>query len=131
MPSINRHFKIENWFMVAVLLGPIILGVASAFVLPWVLSSREDSASKSARPVESDQAAITAAKQAWYSIYEKTGNSSYSALSTSMFEPYSASLDSGTWTVRGSIPNNYHGEFLVTQVLQSNGGVSVRVEGSR
>jgi hypothetical protein len=38
MASINRHFKLEGWVMVAVFAAPLVVGIAAAFILPTLLT---------------------------------------------------------------------------------------------
>jgi hypothetical protein len=79
-------------------------------------------------PVTSPEAAVQSAQRAWRSIYEKTRAPVYSPAATEQFVPYTAVSANGVWTVRGTIPNHYRGEFLVTTVRQSDGGASVIVQ---
>jgi hypothetical protein len=41
MSSINRHFKRENWYMVAMFAVPAVLGLVAAIVLPDLLARTE------------------------------------------------------------------------------------------
>ena len=36
MASINRHFKLEGWLMVAAIALPLVLGIAAAVLVPFV-----------------------------------------------------------------------------------------------
>jgi hypothetical protein len=78
-------------------------------------------------PVTSEVAAIAAAKSAWESIRDKSNLPVYRNEEAKRFEPYSATLKDGVWTVRGTIPAGYHGQTLVTTVRQDNGVVLVQV----
>jgi predicted small lipoprotein YifL len=76
-------------------------------------------------PVLTPEAAITTAKQAWQSIHDKHPLPQYDQKETSRFEPYTATLQDGVWTVKGTIPPEYHGTALVTTVRKDTGAVSV------
>jgi hypothetical protein len=97
---------------------------AALGVLPIVFAC--SSASNDA-PVTTADAAISSAKQAWQSIYEKKTSPAYSKESAARFEPYTATFKDGVWHVRGSVPPGYQGETLVTTVRRSDGSVSVTV----
>jgi hypothetical protein len=78
--------------------------------------------------VETPEAAIAAARQAWESIHDKASwNHIYSKASTRKFEPYTAVLQNGVWIVRGTNPPGYKGRVLETSVRKSDGSVSVNV----
>jgi hypothetical protein len=36
MASINRHFKIESWLMVALFLVPVIFALIAAILVPYI-----------------------------------------------------------------------------------------------
>lgn len=76
-------------------------------------------------PVLTAESAITTAKQAWQSIHDKTSSPLYDPKETTRFEPYTATLEDGVWTVKGTIPPRYHGTTLVTTVRKDTGAVSV------
>ena len=81
--------------------------------------------------VPTAEEAIAKARDAWGSIYDKTGHAIYSEESTAQFEPYTATLENGVWTVRGTIPAGYSGNTLVTTICQSDGAAhaqGVRIE---
>ncbi len=78
--------------------------------------------------VTTPEEAISRARTAWDSIYEKSRwRVVYSKENTAKFEPYTATLEDGTWIVRGTVPRGYHGELLETRVRQKDGQVSVEV----
>lgn len=79
--------------------------------------------------VPTAEEAITEARNAWESIYDKTGYAIFSEENAAQFEPYTATLENGEWTVRGTIPAGYRGDTLVTTICQSNG--FTRVAGVR
>ena len=43
---------------------------------------------------------------------------------TLTFEPYTATLKDGIWTVKGTIPPGYHGYTLVTSVRAADGSAN-------
>ena len=78
--------------------------------------------------VTTAEEAISRARAAWKSIADKTTwRAVYSKENTAKFEPYTATLQDGTWVVRGTVPPGYHGELLETRVSQKDGQVSVEV----
>jgi NTF2 fold immunity protein of polymorphic toxin system component len=77
--------------------------------------------------VETPDAAIAAAKTGWAGIYDKTQRVQYSPSETKKFEPYTATLNNGRWTVKGTVPHGYRGDTLVTTVRASDGSVTVIV----
>ena len=93
-----------------------------AMVSTWACSM----ASHSTHITTAD-AAITAAKEAWESSFEKNQLTEFSRPATSRFEPYTATLKDGVWTVHGTIPVGYHGPILESTVRQSDGSVSTTV----
>jgi hypothetical protein len=79
-------------------------------------------------PVLTSAEAVSRAKSAWKSIYEKNRQRAvYSEESTAKFEPYMATLKDGVWHVRGTVPRGYRGEILETTVRERDGSVSVTV----
>jgi hypothetical protein len=40
MNTPNRHFKTEGWLLPVLLGAPVVLGLAAAFVMPWVSHDR-------------------------------------------------------------------------------------------
>ncbi len=78
-------------------------------------------------PVRTAEAAVEKARKTWAALYEKgSWHKELSPKETARFEPYTASLSSGKWTVRGTIPKKYHGVTLVTTVQQEDGIVQVQ-----
>jgi len=78
-------------------------------------------------PVRTAEAAIEKARKTWAELYEKgSWHKELGPKETARFEPYTASLASGKWTVRGTIPPKYHGVTLVTTVQQEDGIVQVQ-----
>jgi hypothetical protein len=77
------------------------------------------------RHVDTPQGAVVIAKNSWGSVYEKTRSPAFSKVETSRFEPYTATLKDGIWTVQGTIPPGYRGETLVTTVRAVDGFASV------
>lgn len=81
-------------------------------------------------PVNDQASAVALAKEAWAGIYDKTRSPAYSKENTEKFEPYTAVLKDGEWTVRATVPVGYRGSVLETTVRQRDGAVSVTtVEG--
>jgi hypothetical protein len=61
------------------------------------------------RPITTPQAAVAIAKNSWNSVYDKTRSPTYSKEETGRFEPYTATLRDGIWTVKGTVPPGYRG----------------------
>ena len=97
------------------------------FVLATVAVLVAACSSSKQTPVATPDAAIAAAKAAWVGIYDKTQRPEYSPGETNKFEPYTATLSNGTWTVKGTVARGYRGETLVTTVRASDGSVRVTV----
>jgi hypothetical protein len=77
-------------------------------------------------PVNTAEEAVARAKTAWASIGQNASwNTEYSKENTSKFEPYTATLETGVWVVRGTVPSGYRGQMLETRIRQSDGQVSV------
>ena len=77
-------------------------------------------------PVKSRNDAIAAARIGWASVQVKASRREiYSKETRAKFEPYTAELQDGVWTVKGTIPSDYKGTVLVTQVRASDGSVSI------
>jgi hypothetical protein len=79
------------------------------------------------RSITTPQAAVAIAKSSWSSIYDKIRSPAYSKADTARFEPYTATLKDGIWTVQGTIPPGYRGETLVTTVRAVDGFASIAV----
>ena len=75
-------------------------------------------------PITTPEAAIAVAKSGWVGTYDKTHYELYSKKETARFEPYTATLNDGIWTVKGTIPPGYHGYTLVTSVRAADGSAS-------
>lgn len=78
-------------------------------------------------PLDDEKVAIALAKLSWQRIYEKTRSPAYSKESTGKFEPYTAELKDGLWTIRATIPEGYRGEALETLIRQQDWKVAVKV----
>jgi hypothetical protein len=81
--------------------------------------------STSQRHIVTPQGAVAIAKNSWSSVYDKTHSPTYSKAETARFEPYTATLKDGIWTVQGTIPPGYRGETLVTTVRAADGFASI------
>jgi hypothetical protein len=77
------------------------------------------------RPITTPQAAVAIAKNSWRSAYDKVRSPAYSKEETARFEPYTATLKDGIWTVKGTIPPGYRGETLVTTVRAADGFAAI------
>jgi hypothetical protein len=71
--------------------------------------------------------AISRAESAWQSINEKKGNRDevFRPEYVKRFQPYTATLANGIWTVRWTVPSTYKGEILETTIRQIDGATSV------
>jgi len=79
-------------------------------------------------PISTAEAAIAKAKDSWAGVYQKTHDPTLSEESVKRFEPYTATLTDGVWTVRGTIPPDFHGAAPVATVRQADGLASVTSE---
>jgi hypothetical protein len=80
--------------------------------------------------VTTREAAVAAAKHGWESIHRKaTWNETFSKITVTRFEPYSATLNGGVWHVVGTRPRNFDGPMPEAFVCQSDGAVDARVSG--
>jgi hypothetical protein len=86
-----------------------------------LLASACSSSSGADGPVLTADAAIVQAKIYWRGVYEKTRSETFSDASVNRFEPYTAVLADGVWTVRGTIPSDFHGIVPEASVQQSDG----------
>jgi hypothetical protein len=96
----------------------IILAVTSVGLAASCQSARQ-------RPITTPQAAVAIARSSWSSVYDKTRAPTYSKAETARFEPYTATLHDGIWTVKGTTPPGYRGATLVTTVRAANGFASI------
>ena len=102
--------------------------IVAAVLLGLLLLFTACGSSSSDRPVNTAEEAVTRAKAAWASIYEKASwHVAYSKENTAKFEPYTATLENGVWVVRGTVPRNYRGEMPEARVRQNDGQVSAGV----
>jgi hypothetical protein len=76
-------------------------------------------------PVLTPEAAIAKAKISWASVYKKTHSTTFSEETVRRFEPFTAVLASGVWTVRGTTPADFHGTAPEATVHQADGFTSV------
>jgi hypothetical protein len=85
--------------------------------------------SSHATQVDTADAAIHIARQSWESLNEKMNyrDHVYSKQETTKFEPYTAFLGNGIWTVRGTVPPGFKGQMIETTVRQKDGSVSITV----
>lgn len=74
------------------------------------------------------EAAIAKAKESWSGVHRKTHDPTLSEESVKRFEPYTATLTDGVWTVRGTIPTDFHGGAPMATVRQADGLASVTSE---
>jgi hypothetical protein len=74
------------------------------------------------------EAAIAKAKESWAGVYQKTHDPTLSEEAVKRFEPYTATLTDGVWTVRGTVPTDFHGGAPVATVRQADGLASVTSE---
>jgi hypothetical protein len=75
--------------------------------------------------VQDPSSAITAAKDAFASVYQKAHPISESPGHLAQFEPYTAVLKDGVWHVQGTAPQDYGDLLPVASVCQNGGGASV------
>lgn len=83
------------------------------------------SSSKDGEAILTPEAAIAKAKISWVGVYEKTHSATFSEETVRRFEPYTAVLADGVWTVRGTVPPDFHGVVPEATVRQADGGTSV------
>ncbi len=76
-------------------------------------------------PILTGEAAIAKAKGSWVGVYGKTHSATFSDETVRRFEPYTAVLADGVWTVRGTVPAEFHGVVPEATVHQSDGRSSV------
>jgi hypothetical protein len=95
------------------------------------LSALEASCRSASSAIATPGEAIIAARGAWAQFYEKTHMPAFSEQNWASLEPYSATLENGVWTVRGTIPADYTGERYLTTVRASDGAVAVRKQSRR
>jgi hypothetical protein len=76
-------------------------------------------------PILTAEAAIAKAKSSWASVYVKTHSETFSEKTVQRFEPYTAVLADGVWTVRGTVPPDLHDTVPEATVRQADGGTSV------
>jgi hypothetical protein len=87
--------------------------LAFAFVVVYLRDSYLES-----EKVETEAQAIEIARKSWTNIYEKSQHSIFSPVETQRFEPYKAILENDKWMVTGTVPNNYGGELLITEITR-------------
>jgi hypothetical protein len=75
--------------------------------------------------VDSPEAAIAKARAAWTAVHDKTSSSTFDSENISRFEPYTATLVGDVWTVKGTIPTDFHGTVPEATIRQSDGFTSV------
>lgn len=78
-------------------------------------------------PVRSSAAAVATAKAAWSSVHSKVPwEGRYSAANVARFEPYTASLSGGVWTVTGTVVEGISiRDMPLARVRQSDGATDV------
>jgi hypothetical protein len=76
-------------------------------------------------PILTAEAAIAKAKVSWEGVYGKTHSATFSDETVRRFEPYTAVLADGVWTVRGTVPAEFHGVVPEATVHQADGLTSV------
>lgn len=81
--------------------------------------------------VTTANSAIAKARQGWKSVHSKTRYEAYSDENIRRFEPFTATLADGVWTVTPTVPAGYSGEIPVATVRQIDGGTSVTTRRDR
>jgi hypothetical protein len=100
----------------------------SFVVLCMALLASACSSSDGNDSVLTAEAAIAKAKESWAGVYQKTHDPTLSEEAVKRFEPYTATLIDGVWTVRGTVPTDFHGGAPVATVRQADGLASVTSE---
>jgi hypothetical protein len=93
-----------------------------------LLASACSSSNGSDGAVLTPEVAIAKAKESWSGVYRKTHDPTLSEESVKRFEPYTATLADGVWTIRGTMPADFHDGAPIATVRQADGLASVTSE---
>jgi hypothetical protein len=95
---------------------------------PILLASARAPSKYGDDPILTAEAAIAKAKESWAGVHQKTHDPMLSEESVKRFEPYAATLTDDVWTVRGTIPPEFHGAAPIAMVRKADGLASVTSE---
>ena len=63
----------------------------------------------------------------WAAIFAQRADETFSPASIQRFAPYTATLENGTWIVRGTVPADFHGSVPQARVRADDGVTTVQV----
>jgi hypothetical protein len=79
-----------------------------------------------AERVVHEERALAKANAAWADVYTQRADETFSPQNIRRFAPYTATLESGTWIVRGAAPAEIHGSMPAARIRAADGEITVQ-----
>ena len=79
-----------------------------------------------AEHVTHEERALAKAHAAWASVFVERADETFSPANIQRFSPYTATLESGVWIVRGTVPADYQGSVPEARIRASDGETRVQ-----
>jgi hypothetical protein len=77
--------------------------------------------------VTHEERALAKAHSSWAALFAERADETFSPGNIQRFSPYSATLENGTWTVRGTVPADFHGKVPEARIRAGDGVTTVQV----
>jgi hypothetical protein len=82
-----------------------------------------------AEHVTHEERALAKAHASWAALFVQRADETFSPGNIQRFSPYSATLENGTWVVRGTVPSEFHGSVPEARVRAADGVTTVQTVG--
>jgi hypothetical protein len=79
-----------------------------------------------AERVTHEERALAKAHSSWATLFVQRADETFSPVNIQRFAPYSATLEDGTWIVRGTVPANFHGTVPEARIRADDGVTTVQ-----
>jgi hypothetical protein len=80
-----------------------------------------------AERVTHEERALAKAHSSWAAVFAQRADETFSPGSLQRFWPYTATLENGVWTVRGTVPADFHGSTPEARIRAADGVTTVQV----
>jgi hypothetical protein len=82
--------------------------------------------SEPAERVTHEERALAKAHASWAALFVQRADETFSPGNIQRFAPYSATLENGTWIVRGTVPADFHGRMPEARIRAGDGVTTVQ-----
>jgi hypothetical protein len=98
----------------------------ASLLLPVLLLAACARAPTPAEHVVHEERALAKAHAAWAALYAERADEVFSPQNIQRFAPYTATLENGTWIVRGTPPTESRGAMPAARIRADDGATTVQ-----